>query len=97
MLNSELAALKWIALVSTAHSKCSIAVREHLGDYQLMCHAPIALAAAFVPDTEGVQVSTGTRVLVGIHRDVFQREFTFCLAPKTTVFHNLLRALALDS
>ena len=28
-----------------------------------MCHAPVALdmiAAAFVPDTEGVQVSTGT-------------------------------------
>ena len=50
MLNSEVAALKWIALVSTAHSKCSIAVREHLGDYQLICHAPVALdvtAAAF--------------------------------------------------
>ena len=49
--------------MSTSHSKCSIAVREHLGDYQLMCHAPIALdvtAAAFIPDTEGVQVSTGT-------------------------------------
>ena len=63
MLNSELAALKWIALVSTAHRKCSIAVREHLGDYQLMCHAHVAFdvtAAAFVPDTEGVQVSTGT-------------------------------------
>ena len=28
MLNSKLAAWKWIALVSTAHSKCSIAVRE---------------------------------------------------------------------
>ena len=46
--------LKWIALVSTA-----------LGDYQLMCHTPVALdvtAVAFVPDTytEGVQVSTGT-------------------------------------
>ena len=26
--------------MSTAHSKCSIAVRE---DYQLMCHAPVAL------------------------------------------------------
>ena len=63
MLNSELAASKWIALVSTAYSKCSIAVREHLGDYQLMCHAPIALdvtTAAFFPDTERVQVSTGT-------------------------------------
>ena len=49
--------------MSTAHSKCIIAVREHLRDYQLMCHAPVALdvtAAAFVPDTEGVQVSTGT-------------------------------------
>ena len=50
--------------MSTALSKCSIAVREHLGDYQLMpCHTPVALdvtAAAFVPDTEGVQVSTGT-------------------------------------
>ena len=49
--------------MSTALSKCSIAVREHLGDYQLMYHAPVALAvtaAAFVPDTEGVQVSTGT-------------------------------------
>ena len=50
--------------MSTALSKCSIAVREHLGgNYQLMCHAPVALdvtAAAFVPDTEGVQVSTGT-------------------------------------
>ena len=46
-----------------AHSKCSIAVREHLGDYQLMCHTHVAhdvTAAAFVPDTEGVQVSTGT-------------------------------------
>ena len=29
MLNSELAASKWIALVSTAHSNCSI-VREQL-------------------------------------------------------------------
>ena len=49
--------------MSTAHSKCSIAVREHLRDYQLMCHTPVALdvsAAAVVPDTEGVQVSTGT-------------------------------------
>ena len=49
--------------MSTAHSKCSIAVREHLGDYQLMCHVPVTLvvtAAAFVPDTEGVQVSTET-------------------------------------
>ena len=27
----------------------------------------------------------------------FQREYTFYLAPKTTVLHNLLRALALDS
>ena len=26
--------------MSTAHSKCSIAVREHLGD---VCHAPLAL------------------------------------------------------
>ena len=43
MLNSELAALKWIALVTMTHSKCSIAVREHLGDYQLMCHPPVAL------------------------------------------------------
>ena len=47
-----------------ALSKCSISVREHLGgNYQLMCHAPVVLdvtAAAFVPDTEGVQVSTGT-------------------------------------
>ena len=47
-----------------ALSKCSIAVREHLGgNYRLMCHASIALdvtAAAFVPDTEGVQVSTWT-------------------------------------
>ena len=42
MINSEQAAVKWIALVSAAHSKCSIAVREHLGDYQLMCHAPVA-------------------------------------------------------
>ena len=42
-------------------SKCSIA--QHLGDYQLMYHTPVALdvaAAAFVPDTEEVQVSTGT-------------------------------------
>ena len=31
MLNSELAASKRIVLVSTAHSKCSIAVRGHLG------------------------------------------------------------------
>ena len=49
--------------MSTAHSKRSIADREHLGDYQLMCHASVALdvtAVAFVPDTEGVQVSTGT-------------------------------------
>ena len=50
--------------MSTALSKCSIAVREHLGDYQMMpCHASVALdvtAAAFVPDTEGEQVSTGT-------------------------------------
>ena len=41
--------------MSTALSKCSIAVKEHLGgNYQLMCHAPVALdvtAAAFVPDT----------------------------------------------
>ena len=28
--------LKWTVLVSTAHGKCYIAVREHLGDYQLM-------------------------------------------------------------
>ena len=70
-----------------------------------MCHAPVAFdvtAAAFVPDTEGVQVSTGTLTLVGIHRDVteeFQREFTFYLAPlyPCTVLQNLLRALALDS
>ena len=52
--------------MSTALSKCSIAVREYLGgNYQLMpYHAPVALdvtAAAFVPGTEGVQVSTGTR------------------------------------
>ena len=51
--------------MSTALSKCSIAIREHLGDYQqlLMSHAPVGLdvtAAAFVPDTEGAQVSTGT-------------------------------------
>ena len=49
--------------MSTTLSKCSIAVREHLGDYQLMCHPPVALdvtVAAFVPDTEGVQVNTGT-------------------------------------
>ena len=50
--------------MSTALSKCSIVVKEYLGgNYQLMCHAPVALdvtAAAFVPDTEGVQVSTGT-------------------------------------
>ena len=78
--------------MSTALSKCSIAVKEHLGgNYQLMCHAPVALdvtAAAFVPDTEGVQVSTGTLTLVGIHRDVteeFQGEYTFYLAPTTTV------------
>ena len=49
MLNSELAALKWIALVSTAHYKCSMAVREHLGDYQLMCRPPVALAWRLVP------------------------------------------------
>ena len=49
--------------MSTAHSKCSIAVREHLGDNQLRYHAPVACdvtAAAFVPDTERVHVSTGT-------------------------------------
>ena len=50
--------------MSTALGKCSIAVREHLGDYQLIsCHAPVALdvtAAAFVLDTKGVQVSTET-------------------------------------
>ena len=64
-----------------------------------MCHAPVALdvtAAAFVPDTEGVQVGTPTRV--GIHRNgEFQLECTFYLAPKTTVLHNMLRTLALDS
>ena len=86
MLNSELAAWKWIAFVSMAHSKCSIAVTKHLGDYQLMCHAPVALdvtAAAFVPDTEVVQVNTGILTWVGIHRDVseeFQWEYTFYLA-----------------
>ena len=50
-------------LVSTAHGKCSIAVREHLGDKTADVPAPVAFdvtAAAFVPDTEGVQVSTGT-------------------------------------
>ena len=68
-----------------------------------MCHAPVALdvtAAAFVPDTEGVQVSTGTLTWVGINMDVteeFQWEYTFYMAPTTTVLHNLLRALALDS
>ena len=65
-----------------------------------MCHAPDVTVAAFVPDTEGVQVNTGTLTWVGIHRDVteeFQQEYTFYLAPKTTVLHNLLRALALDS
>ena len=49
----------------------------------------------FVPDTEGVQVGIGTLTGVGIHRDVtdeFQRVYTFYLA-KTTVRHNLLRAL----
>ena len=49
--------------MNTAHSRYSIAVREHLGDYQLMCQALVALnvtAAAFVPSTEGVQVSTET-------------------------------------
>ena len=67
-----------------------------------MYHAPVALdvtAAAFIPDTEGVQVSTGTLTWVGIYRDVieeFQREYTFYLAPKPTVLHNLLWALALD-
>ena len=38
-----------------------------------MCHAPVVLdmtAAAFIPDTEGVQASTGTLTLVDIHRDV---------------------------
>ena len=38
-----------------------------------MYHALVALdmtAAAFVNDTEGVQVSTGTLTGVGIHRDV---------------------------
>ena len=29
--------------------------------------------------------------------DEFQREYTFYLAPKTTVLHNLLRVLSLDS
>ena len=48
-----------------------------------MCHAPIVLdvtAAVFVPDTEGVQVSTGT---LTIYRDVneeFQQEYTFYMA-----------------
>ena len=55
-------------------------------------------AAAFVPDTEGVQVSTGTLTWVGNHRDVkFFSESTFYLAPTSTVLHNLLRVLALDS
>ena len=50
----------WNALVSMAHSKCSIAVREHLGDYQLMCHTPVALdvtAATF--GTEGCRLVLG--------------------------------------
>ena len=60
MLNNELAASKWIASVSTAHSKCSIAFGRLPAE---MYHAPVALdvtAAASVPDTEGVQVSAGT-------------------------------------
>ena len=58
MLNGELEAWKWIALVSTAHSKCSIAVREECQlktvNVSMMCHAPVALdvtVADFVPDT----------------------------------------------
>ena len=46
-----------------ACSKCSIAVKEQLRDYQLMYHAPVALdvtAAVFIPDTEWVQISTWT-------------------------------------
>ena len=75
MLNSELAASNRIALMIAAHNNFSIAVREHLGDFQLMCHASVALDVT----------------------EEFQREYTFYLAPKTTVLHNLLRALALDS
>ena len=47
---------------------------------------PVALyvtAAVIVPDTQGVQVSTGTLSGVGIYRDVtdeFQQEYTFYLA-----------------
>ena len=52
-------------------------------------------AAAFVPDTEGVQASTGTSWYPVTEE--FQREHTFYLAPKTIVLHNLLKALALDS
>ena len=55
-----------------------------------MSHAPVALdvtAAAFVPDTEEVQVSSGTLTCIGIHRDAtveFQLEYTFYLA---TIHH----------
>ena len=34
-----------------------------------MCHALAAFAAVFVPDTEGVQVSSGTLTGDDIHRD----------------------------
>ena len=36
-----------------------ITVREHLGDYQLMCHTPVAcscLQALGVPDTQRIQL-----------------------------------------
>ena len=52
-----------------------------------MCHAPVALdvtAAAFVLDTDGVQISTGTLTCVGIYRDVTE-EFS-----KSTPFTWLL-------
>ena len=51
-----------------------IAVREHLGDYQLMCHAPVALhvtVAVFVPDNQRIQLirshtTSSVGVVVGV-------------------------------
>ena len=58
--------------MSTAHRKCSIAVREHLGDYQLMCHAPVALdvtAASLETDPPpSGQLNAGVRRRGGLAR-----------------------------
>ena len=68
-----------------------------MGDYQLMCHALVALdvtAAAFVPDTGSAGVLYGTLTGVGIHRDVTDDLSGY---NTTTLLHDLLRPLALDS